>query len=111
MKSLKYYLLTSALLMSANSNALDCTGNVLSTRIMNTGTVELKIDGPVGGNYPDICSVRSTYYNVHPDTCKSWLSLALTAKASGKKVTLWGVSGGTCAEGGPLEISKISIVQ
>ncbi|MDV5168326.1 hypothetical protein [Photobacterium rosenbergii] len=98
-------------LLSSNVLALDCSANVLSVRVIKTGTLELKMDGPVENNYINICSVAIVYNDVSPEVCKSWLSIALTAKASGKHVKLWDVQGGTCATNGSVVLNKVSVAQ
>jgi hypothetical protein len=87
--------LITLVLLSGNANALDCSAKVLATRIMKSGIVELKMDGDVQNNYINICNVAVDLNGVSPEVCKSLLSLALTAKATGKNIKLWNVEGGT----------------
>ncbi|ROR97884.1 hypothetical protein EDC56_3551 [Sinobacterium caligoides] len=97
--------------VSTTVNALDCSANVLSVRIMKTGILELQMNGPVENNYINICNITKDFNDVPPEVCKSWLSIALTAKASEKELKLWGVQGETCATGYNTVLEKVSITQ
>ena len=80
MKKILAILLMSGLMSSAAS-ALDCSAKVKAVRIMKGGTVEIKMDGLFGEGYFNVCNVTYTYSGVAQETCKSWISIALTAKA------------------------------
>lgn len=63
-----------------------CTGIIGNTYISADGT--LVILGSWRRDYTTICNVNSARGGVAPETCKSWLSMALSAKLSQTEVTL-----------------------
>jgi hypothetical protein len=78
---------------------------------MKGGTLELKFAGDVNQSYANICNVSTSYYGVAPEVCKSWISLALTAKSTGKHLKLWNVTSETCFTGGALLMDKVSVAE
>jgi hypothetical protein len=62
-------------------------------------------------SYDEIETGQVGRVGVVPEVCKSWLSLALTAKSTFKEVKLWDVQGGVCFTGGTMLIEKLSIAE
>lgn len=96
-KLLKRILFVTVLAYSFSAKAANfsCTGQVLSIGISPAGGV-LQVNTGNGVHY--LCKFQDTMNGVHPDVCKVWYSMFLSAQASGRAVTQIydGASGGSC---------------
>jgi hypothetical protein len=74
------------LLFSTNSFAVvQCYGNVQALAL-NPGNGILQVSNGYGVQY--MCSFNSAMNGVDVQTCKSWYAMLLTAKASGKRISM-----------------------
>ena len=82
------------LIGSLTANAgVACTGAVIGLAIGPTSGV-LQVNNGYGWHY--LCQFSGVYNGVHPDTCKAWYSMFLTARASGKQVSQYYDDGTVC---------------
>ncbi len=77
---------------SANAG-VKCTGDVIGLAIGPKSGI-LQVNNGYGWHY--LCQFSAEYNGVHPDTCKAWYSMFLTAKASGKQVSQYYDNGTIC---------------
>jgi len=85
MKKLAIVYIGLALVMnSLTANAGKCTGSVVGLAIGPTSGM-LQVNNGYGWHY--LCKFSTEFNGVHPETCKAWYSMFLTAKASGKQVS------------------------
>jgi len=86
MKRLIQTLTAVALALSATSvMAFSCDSTVNTVGIASNGSLALD----AGYGVILICSTTGTVSGVAPDTCKTWFSQALTAKASGRQIRIF----------------------
>ena len=71
-----------------------CTGHV-STLAIGPTSGTLQVNTGYGVHY--LCKFQETINGVHPEICKAWYSMFLTAKASGKQVAQYYPNGTTCS--------------
>ncbi len=64
-----------------------CTGLVKSIDITGSAQVLTSLEGMGVGNV--VCSLSQTLGLYGPEACEAALSLLLTAKASGKEISIW----------------------
>ena len=81
-----YFLVFSSITFNANA-AHNCAGTVNTVDVDASGNLLLNITGIGDGN--TVCSLTKQLGEFVPEACKSTLSLALSAKMSGKKVRLY----------------------
>ncbi len=65
----------------------NCSGTVSNVDVSSSGNVHVSISGVGDGNV--LCSLESTMGYYKPESCKAVLSLALTAKMSGKNLRVY----------------------
>jgi hypothetical protein len=82
--------------IGANSANFSCPGQVSSIAISPVGGV-LQVNAGTGVHY--LCKFNEPMNGVHPEVCKAWYSMFLTAQASGRTITQYydGTNGTTCA--------------
>lgn len=99
---LKRQILLISLLLSFSTAALGgtdyfCIGTIDQIATRASGGIAIiseEMYGDLAGR--DICSLIVDWKGVAPDTCKSWLTKALMAQVSGKKLFIQYVDGLTC---------------
>ncbi len=62
----------------------ECKGTVKTIAFHPTGGV-LQVNAGYGTHY--LCKLHETFNGVHPEICKSWYSMLLTAQASGRAIS------------------------
>ncbi|MCP4487137.1 MAG: hypothetical protein GY820_07450 [Gammaproteobacteria bacterium] len=89
-------------LASLTVNAgVKCTGLVTGLAIGPKSSI-LQVNNGYGWHY--LCKFSAEYNGVHPDTCKAWYSMFLTAKASGKQVSQYYDNGTVCENVGSWKV-------
>lgn len=68
---------------NASAGNFSCAGNVSSIALGPTNGT-LQVNAGYGVHY--LCKIHETYNGVHPEICKAWYSMFLTAQASGRKI-------------------------
>jgi len=71
-------------LSSAYGGSFTCKGHV-KIIALSPGNGTLQVDTGFGTHY--LCKMHEPYNGVHPDICKAWYSMFLTAQASGREVS------------------------
>lgn len=61
-----------------------CTGNVDTIALAPNGGM-LQVNTGHGVHY--LCKLQVEHNGVHPDVCKAWYAMFLSAQASGRKIT------------------------
>jgi hypothetical protein len=70
-----------------------CTGSVVGLALGPKSGI-LQVHNGYGWHY--LCRFSSEFNGVHPETCKAWYSMFLTARASGKQVSQYYENGTVC---------------
>ena len=92
---MRYIFFTMIVLSSSNAYALTCGTNlVTSIDITADGRVFYTDAGPVSSGL--LCNVVTTFSGVAPGTCKTWVSMAMSAMMSGKYIH-YSTYGPTCS--------------
>lgn len=83
---MKHFFLFLILLLSpllAHAGNFSCTGKVATLAFHPLNGI-LQVDTGYGVHY--LCMIQAEYNGVHPEICKAWYSMLLTAKVAGKDI-------------------------
>ena len=83
MKVIKVLVIFLTYAWSGYASAFSCSGQVVSVAIGPTNGT-LQVNAGYGVHY--LCRLHTEYNGVHPEICKAWYSMFLSAQASGRPV-------------------------
>lgn len=86
------------LVISANSHAANFScGGKINSIALNPTSGTLQVNAGHGVHY--LCKIHTEFNGVHPEICKAWYSMFLTAQASDRKIEQYynDGSGTTCS--------------
>lgn len=86
MKKVITCILTSIALFSASAQAYECVGKVTNVVVGPSGILVASF-GSI--NWVYLCAVSENYNGVPPETCKSMLSILMSAKLADRNVQFW----------------------